>query len=239
MIRSVLGSRASIGGVLGSGRGGAAAAWWLSGGVSAANCVAAYTPKGAASLAASYDNNAAPGNGLADGTYDAAPGVAPTWAAATGWYSDGTKYLNTGVLPNANYSVIVRFSGMQTNAYKTMLGSFTDTNRWLDIGHYTIPASSILMRNGNTNWISGGGANLAAGTYAIAGQSDVYINGVGQSASLGTWSGGAGTRPIWIFGLNVGSLSRPISGYIQAVAIYNTTLSAAQVAAISAAMAAL
>ncbi len=92
------------------------------------------------------------------------------------------------------------------------------------------------MRNGNMNWISGGGANLAAGIYAVAGQADVYINGVGQSASLGAWSGGAGTRPIWIFGLNVGSLSRPISGYIQAIAIYNATLSAAQVAAISTAM---
>ena len=35
-MRSVLGSGRSIGGVLGSGRGGAAADWWLSGGVSAA-----------------------------------------------------------------------------------------------------------------------------------------------------------------------------------------------------------
>jgi len=35
--------------------------WWLSGGIAAANCVAAYQPKGAASLEASYVNLANPG----------------------------------------------------------------------------------------------------------------------------------------------------------------------------------
>ena len=44
-------------------RAAAAVPWYLSGGIAAANCIAAFTPKGAASLAASYDNNAAPGNG--------------------------------------------------------------------------------------------------------------------------------------------------------------------------------
>ena len=48
----------------------AAVPWYLASGVPAANCIAAYAAKGAAGLAASYDNLAAPGNGLADGTYE-------------------------------------------------------------------------------------------------------------------------------------------------------------------------
>lgn len=45
---------------------------------SGATCVAAYDAIGAASLADSYVNEANPG------TFDAAPGVAPTWAYGTG-----------------------------------------------------------------------------------------------------------------------------------------------------------
>lgn len=74
----------------------AAASWWLAGGIDPANCIAAYRAKGAASLAASYDNLAAPGNGLADGTYDLTLGVAPTFDAATGWTFNGsTQWLTT------------------------------------------------------------------------------------------------------------------------------------------------
>lgn len=69
----------------------AAADWWV---VPGKTCVAAYQPIGAASLAASYVNLANPG------TYDAAPGVAPTWASATGWTFNGsTQYLTTGITP--------------------------------------------------------------------------------------------------------------------------------------------
>ena len=56
----------------------AAAGWWV---VVGKTCIAAYQPKGAASLAASYVNLQQPG------TYDAAPGVAPTWAAGGGMLS--------------------------------------------------------------------------------------------------------------------------------------------------------
>jgi hypothetical protein len=74
----------------------AAVPWWLAGGVAAANAIAVYQPKGAADLAASYVNLANPG------TYDAAPGTAPTFDAATGWTFNGsTQYLTTGVTNGA------------------------------------------------------------------------------------------------------------------------------------------
>ena len=90
----------------------AASGWWLSGGISAANCKAAYAPKGAASLVASYSNLNAPG------TNDAAPGTAPTWDATNGWIFNGTnQYLTTGIVPAAGYSMIVRFSNLTSDGY--------------------------------------------------------------------------------------------------------------------------
>ncbi len=88
----------------------AAANWWEAGGAPAPVWV--YTPKGAASLAASYSNLANPG------TYDANPQVAPAWDAGTGWTSDGTKWL---LAPSLTYAadqsqvLLVRFSGVSGN----------------------------------------------------------------------------------------------------------------------------
>lgn len=231
-IRYVLGSGRSIGGVLGSGRGGAAAAWYLAGGVSAANCIAAYTPKGAASLAASYDNNAAPGNGLADGTYDAAPGVAPSFDTATGWTMGG-KYLATGITPtDTTWSAIIRFSNATGNGNDYCLfGALTSGTRTFFIQRKTL--SNHQYGNGGSLAKSGA---LTQGVLAIAGSTG-YLNGTSEGTI------GAGTAPavqVYIGALNIsGSALQPTDGTIQAFAIYNATLSAAQVAAISAAMAAL
>jgi hypothetical protein len=86
-------------------RAAAATGRWLTGGIPAANCIAAYEPMDAASLAASYTNLANPG------TYNATLGVAPNWAAGTGWTGDGASiYLRTGMTPDATWSAIVRFS---------------------------------------------------------------------------------------------------------------------------------
>ena len=241
MIRGVLGSRASIGGVLGQGRGGAAAQWWLSGGVSASNCIAAYTPKGAASLAASYDNNAAPGNGLADGTYDAAPGVAPTFDAAAGWMFNGsTQYLTTGIAPAAGYSMIARISGGSTSGTRTVMGTV----------RISAPIARFYMRSvdagtgrsfgyGDTGTVLNAGLRpaLTSGTIAIVDDTG-YVNGSVDIDSNGTWITTALT-------ITIGGEQRDASvtnyflGSVLAAAIYDTTLSAAQVAAISAAMAAL
>ena len=86
---------------------GGGAKWWQ---VPGATCIAAYQPKGAADLAASYVNLANPG------TYNAAPGVAPT-LGANGWVFNGsTQYLLSGVLINGStHSVVARFSGATTS----------------------------------------------------------------------------------------------------------------------------
>lgn len=226
----VLGARGAIGGVLGQGRGGAAAAqWWLAGGVSAANCVAAYQPIGAASLAASYTNLANPG------TYNAAPGVAPTFAAAMGWTFNGTQYLNSGVVPGSGYSMLVRFSGAPTGSgnVRYMCGVYNGNGFML---------APTLTGTARRYWY-GNGLNTPTGQYAsgvmgLAGPQG-YYNGAADVATGGTWV--AQTRSIHISGYQntAGANDSPFVGNIQAIAIYNTTVSAAQVAAISSAMAAL
>ena len=83
--------------------------WWLAGGISAENCVAAYQAKGAADYAASLVNLANPG------TYNAANGNSPTFNTAIGWTFDGVNdYLVTGIVPasDQSWSAIVRLTGL-------------------------------------------------------------------------------------------------------------------------------
>ena len=73
---------------------------------------AAYEPKGAASLAASYVDLSGNGN-------DAAPGVAPT--LSSGWvFNGGTQYLTTTFAPanDQNQAVFVQYADViQGNRY--------------------------------------------------------------------------------------------------------------------------
>lgn len=235
MMRSVLGSRASIGGVLGSGRGSAAADWWLSGGVLAANAIAVYQPIGAASLAASYTNLANPG------TYTAAPGTAPTFAAATGWTFNGsTQYLTTGVVTSsADWSLIIRFSEKSSTNQRALLGAVKTVPsiiRGIQISMDAAVSNTIFYANGGTAYVETA-PRLSSGVLCVAGKS-AYRNGTFDA----TIEAGANVPPLalYIGAANVNTLAvLHCNMQVQAIAIYNTTLSAAQVAAISSAMSAL
>lgn len=212
--------------------GAAAVPWYLSGGIAAANCLAAYTPKGAASLAASYDNNAAPGNGLADGTYDAAPGTAPTFNAATGWTFNGrTQYLLTGLTPASGYSMLFRLSNVGNEGR---------------IGSYGEGSSRFYIRpsDGSGNlWYGNGGylvvaPNLVSGVVGTAGQQG-YRNGVADGSAIGAWDV-VNPCALVIGACNANTvLSWFLAASIQALVVYNITITAVQVLAVSVAMAAL
>ena len=210
--------------------------WYLSGGILAANCIAAYQPKGAASLAASYVNLANPG------TYDAAPGTAPTWAAGTGWTFNGTtQYLTTGIVPAATFTIIAQFSGasLPPGNYPQPVGQNT-TGAVNNISN-----GGVIPFPGGNHYFSWGGAattvagGLAAGNLALAGNQG-YLNGVADGAAVGGGYGVA-TRGLFIGARNsnAGAAEYWYAGNIQAVAIYDVTLTAPQVAAVAAAMAAL
>jgi hypothetical protein len=216
----------------------AGGAWWLEGDVAAANCIAAYTPKGKASLVLSYNNDAAPGNGLADGTYDAAPGTAPTFDA-TGWTFNGSnQYLDTGYSPGvtSGSSMIVRFSGVLAASFGAVMGAlnYGASSGW-GIQPWRPATTVVNYVNGtSTRQVS---PQVESGVLAIAGM-QAYRNGVADGAS---WTYGA-----WVsyHSIYVG-MWRGYSGLyyracsVQAAALYDVVLNAAQVSAISAAMAAL
>lgn len=216
----VMGARGATGYVLGRGAG--ASNWWEAGG--ATGIVAAYQPKGAASLAASYVNLANPG------TYDAAPGVAPAWDAASGWKriaSSGT--LDSGVTPTSSaWTMIMRFSNYAyTNGAYRYIGlsgknfAFSmeeAANQWGFYNH------GGLLKSGQ----------LSSGVLAIAGQTG-YRDGVAQGTIPSAWTGSV-TGSIYLLSCYGLPSNAPTQIYVQAFAIYSATLSAAQVAAVTAAM---
>jgi hypothetical protein len=217
-------------------RAAAAVPWWLSGGVAAANAVAVYQPKGAASLAASYDNIAAPGNGLADGTYDATPGVAPTFNASTGWTFNGsTQHMIAAVVVEETWTVLCQFSEF-TDAQEKVLFGFERGGYSCNVWVEPCRSSGVRYSHGGQTTRS---PKATLGNLGLAGNQP-YRNGVADGGALAAWAGKNEFRPLYIGAWNyTGNAVWHAACKIQAVAIYNTTLTAPQVASISAAMAAL
>jgi hypothetical protein len=214
----------TIGQVLGRSQG-AAVPWYLAAGVTP---TAAYAPKGATSLPDSYINLANPG------TYDAAPGTAPTFATATGWTFNGsTQWLTSGIVPvsNQSWTMIIRFANAVTTG-----GILAGVQHELGTTFFGIQP----IRSGNTVGYFSGlalsvGPALATGTLAVSG-SRAYRNGSQESGAIPAGTGSFSTA-IYI-GRMSGNESYPyyIACSISSLWIANSTLDAAQVAAQSAAM---
>jgi len=197
--------------------------WWDAGG--APTPIAVYQMKGAASLAASYVNLINPG------TYDAAPGVAPTWDSTNGQiYNGTTQYLITGINQAQNMTVIIRCSNLTTTD-GVIFGSRGDPR--------------LYVQNTTTNVFNWGtgylGGTTGGGVYALA-NNNAYFNSTSLGTTFGTWSGSSGLTP-----MSIGGISRAggvynifCAGYVQAIGIWNTdTNHATWVPAVSTAMAAL
>ena len=208
--------------------------WWE---VAGKTCVAAYQPKGAASYAASKVNLANPG------TYDATDGVAyPTWAAATGWTFNGTnQFLATGGITHVSgaWSHIIRIANpVNTGGDVYFYGGWevpTENESRISCG----------IRWGTTRWLSiwGNGAStfVSADFPAVVGQANarLYINGTDKGAAGGTIS--KTMDQLYLVGARGfgSSASLFYAGDILAFAVYSQPLTAAEMATVSAAMAAL
>lgn len=208
----------------------AAPAWYV---VAGKTCVAAYQPKGAASLAASYTNLANPG------TYDAAPGVAPTWDAVGGWTGGTGVYLTTTLIPanDQTWSWIVRYSDVPSgNAY--LFGSVNTSG-----GNCAFSCNPNRAVQGVT-YINGYSSGLqvlpplAGGVLAVAGTA-AYRDGAADAGVVPARTGPTANLAIDALGLNLNGAHFGYTCKIQALAIYSATLTAGEVAAVSAAMAAL
>jgi len=205
---------------------GAGGGWWdLNGTIT--SCIAAYQPKGAASYAASKTDLSGNSNTAADGA------AYPAWDDTNGWKFTGSskQYLTTGTTPANGYSLIVRYSDGNTGAaISQSLAGYHKTGARFRM--------DWIEGSGRT-WASGGyktgAGNATSGVMCVAGQTG-YFDGSSKVTDISAWTDTA-DGVIWIGATN--QLGRYTTCYIQAVAIYNATLTSTQVVLLSTAMAAL
>ena len=186
--------------------------WWDLGGTIAC-CVAAYQPKGAASYAASLINLANPG------TYDATAGVAPTWAAGTGWSFDGTQWLSSGYDANVNTcSIIARFANVvNDDNIGTAIGDGRNALQPIYFANH-------LYRNGLAQFPLG--ANVAAGIMMVT-PTDAFLNGVSEGPYLTDGVNKAGPLLLGADGNGgVPYAGEHLTGDIIAIGIYSCDISA-------------
>ena len=190
--------------------------------------VAAYQAKGAASLAASYTD-------LSGSGHDAGVGVAPTWGSSDGWIFNGsTQYLTTTFVPAEDHSqsIIVQFSSAVGDA-GYLVGSDQAANREFGILPLYL-GTQVRYWNGNDTPVA---PKLAAGNLAVAGAQG-YRSGSAEGGAIPAWAG-ASSMPLYIGCNNNAGAGEFLAVKIQALAIYDSTLTSDQVAAVAAAMAAL
>lgn len=202
--------------------GGGAADWWV---VAGQTCVAAYQPIGAVDLATSYINLANPG------VYDAAPVVAPTLGAA-GWiFSGSTQHLASGIsTPGAAWTLLLLCT--TAGAGGSNAGRAIMNGDALSFGVVPNALTACWIANGSS--LTTNPAITSTPTVIGFAAKSAYINGI----AAGSIGAGAPAQNELLIGNNA-SLNRGMNGTIAAVAIYSTTLSAADVAALTARVAAL
>jgi hypothetical protein len=201
--------------------------WWLSGGIAAANCIAAYQPKGAASLAASYINLANPG------TYNITLGSAPNWNTITGWIGIlNTSWMKTGIIPGVNWSIAIRFSN-PTTTYPISGCRYAYIDSEFGVSYRAI--EGILYRHQSQKFVL---PAITSGVFVVAGQNG-YRNGNLDTNAIPTATNTA-WQELYIQAENrAGTVSGKGGCDIQAVAVFNITIDGAQELALSTAMAAL
>lgn len=155
---------------------------WQAGG--ATGCLQALIPKGAASLAASYLNQVSPG------TLDAYTGVAPSFAAATGWTFNGsTQYLLTGITPAQGYTALVRIASVGNNGYA--FGTRTGTS-----GRFSIQPYNALhvVQYESGDFLSASPEQTTDAILIVSGQKGYrYVGGslTTETGTIGAWTGPA------------------------------------------------
>lgn len=211
-------------------------AWWLSGGVDPADCVGAYRGRGAASYAASKVNLCSPGtNDLVVGTVPVAgqgPVVPPDWAAGVGWQGgQGAYFKLPGVYAADDWTAIIRVTNAMTYSQQ-FAGAMSAGG--LQPGFSLNNTGAYQAMKNMSDGAYGG--TLVTGTTAIAGKT-AYRNGIPLSPPIPP---GTGTAPVEWFWLTANWGGVPHGGAhvteFVAMALYNTTLTDEQVAAIGAAM---
>jgi hypothetical protein len=207
-----------------------ASTWWdLNGTIT--SCVAAYQPKGAASYAASLANL----TGNSD--YDATELVSTVdWDASDGWKGDGTNCLNTNLIANPSgetWSFIVRASNLSYSAANAIFGRYYTTSNRLGLVSLT---TSLRAENGGITYLDT--SKPASGVFAL---SNVKYYKDGSYVADASGSTPKNTSYLYILARcgAANAIELISTAYVQALAVYNTYISADEISALATAMAAL
>jgi len=202
--------------------------WWLSGGVSGADCVFAYQPKGAADYAASLVNLHNPG---VQNARARRASVAPTWDVANGWKFNGSnQYLYAGTLAPEpsnvpNCTIIAQFTNAP-NASSTIVGGY-ELTPYSFFGLSNRELGTVRFWYG-VNYRTAGA--ITAGNLALAGLQG-YVNGVAAGSPIVS---SVSQQDDIRIGMLTGRWFTLCN--VQAVAYYSAILTAPQVAAVTTAM---
>jgi len=202
--------------------------WWLPAGITQLDVVQALQPKGAASYAASLSDLSGNGN-------NASTISAPGWNATDGWIFGGAAALDSNVVPvnDGTWSVFVRYSDADTTENFFLLGAL-----------YDLTAGGQVRFRVELDFD-------ASNRVLLINSGDFYYQAVNQQPTSGV-IGFAGGTP-YHSDPSISFTAQPPLTYVeaeesyyigaarnsQAIAVYNKTLSAAQVSALSASMEAL
>jgi hypothetical protein len=193
--------------------------WYLSGGIASSDCIAAYQPKGAASLAASYSNLNNPGTNDA-----AASGGTPDWATGDGW-------------KGAMSAATVNSASIAYSQAATFIIKYTVSDTWWQFGTtaaskylYISPQASTTLwfGIGNKEKQSSAVTSSLSGVACLAGRYGYYDGNLVATADVPTSF--TNTVALTIF--------RPwhTAARVVAVGLYSITLSSTQVAAVTTAI---
>lgn len=187
-----------------------------------------YDPLTAADLASSYVNLANPGTRNAT-----APTAAPGHAQGSGWTFNGsTQYLDSNTKISGNTTIVVWLEDCS--------GQYA-----LGLTDGTTPNKLVLIRpvsgtNHQYNKSSGGAVSVELSTWGgIFGMNAThgFFNGNQEAALSAVWTGGGpSNRNMFIGCQNSGSAANFFGGRVLRVAIYDISLSAAQMEAVARAM---
>ena len=218
------------------------APWWEpSGGLGA---VAIYQPKGAANWSASLTDLSGNGNHAYD------DGDPPSWDTTNGWIFSGTQHLLTNVVGNGSggRTIIACMRPGASDYLMVGVGAEESGNKSFYVGIYEYYSPPEPLDWQRVNVIGIGGALLhsygrteqTSKATNAGSDNDTYEDGVWRQA-VAAWGGGDGTVPVHIGVINGYNYGGPVStgGWVYAVAIYDTSLTAGEVLSVHNAMMAL
>ena len=182
-------------------------AWYLAGGLTESDIIAAYQPVSAVDKETGMLNLVNPATHVLTES-----GTVP-WTTELGWQAGSPNYFITDIKPSLTLSIVIKTSGSPAGYQVGCVYSSKG-----------IILSTELYRKGGTLSTAG----MASGDHGIAGQK-AYKNGVSVGDIPAGDIGTSGNYNMFILCVNLDGTANlfQTTGYIQAIAFYNKDISAA------------